>query len=676
MANRYDRLPGRDVVRLIRPASSGPGEGVETASIMSDVPPYNELGGYRIERLLGRGGMSAVYLAEHVRLKRKVALKVLSPELARDERFRERFIRESELAASLEDPNVLPIYEAGEQDGVLFIAMRYLDGTDLKTLLEQEAPLKPDRVAAILGQVASALDAAHAKGLVHRDVKPGNILVTRTASSPPADLAFLVDFGLTKRAASDSGLTGTGVFAGTLSYAAPEQFEGGPLDGRTDVYSLGCVLFECLTGVPPFRKEQDAALMHAHLSEPPPSAMALRPDLPPAIDGVVARAMAKPPDQRYQTAGDLAASVRDALTGEGSQPPGPPGRNPRVRLAVVAALALIVAAIAVVVLTRDEGAPGKSPSPSASTSGVALGEAPPPGSLVRIVPETGAIDLTIEDLTGLEPTRPVDPTIAVGEGGVWFYSASTSRPGLDSLTVIDEGTGAIVDEIAFGIAIGAGRALAVGSRTVWLIGAGEVDFVSRINPATLERLRTVTVDGAATDVVIGDGVLWVGSSLGSVTKLDPLTGATLGTIQVDATPDELAFGEGSLWALDQLGGEVIRIDPSNDRVVARIPVTGNLEDVAAGDGGVWVLDDLAGTVSQIDPDTDTIRDPIGVGPAPSAIAVGLGTAWITDAEDGKIYRVDPNLGSQAPIDLGAPLIAVAVDEATGSLWVAVLDRET
>ncbi|HEY7660871.1 MAG TPA: protein kinase [Actinomycetota bacterium] len=644
---------------------------------MSEVPPHSEIGGYRIERLIGRGGMSAVYLAEHARLKRKVALKVLSPELARDERFRERFIRESELAASLEDPNVLPIYEAGEQDGVLFIAMRYLDGTDLKTLLEQESPLEPDRVAVIIGQIASALDAAHAKGLVHRDVKPGNILVTRTASSPPADLAFLVDFGLTKRATSDSGLTGTGVFAGTLSYAAPEQFEGGPLDGRTDVYSLGCVVFECLTGVAPFRKEQDAALMHAHLHEPPPSATALRPDLPPAIDGVVARAMAKRPDQRYPRAGDLAAALRASL-GDGGSPEAPaPRRSGRRWLPIAAVVAVLVLATGIAVATLGEDPPSGPTSTGPNPSAPAPGQPPPPGSVNRFDPATGAVTLTVPDVSGLEATAVVDPSLAVGEGGLW---AHTWPPrGLNpSLIAMDETTGAVRGVIAIPAGIIGGTALAVADRTVWFTGGvvEAVDAVSRINPATLEPLPPVRVDdGSVTDIVLGGEVLFVGSTAGILTAFDALTGDELMQADLDAQPDELAFGAGWLWALDPLANQVMQIDPADGTVVQRIDVSGNLKDIAAGDGGVWVLDDLAGTVVQIDPETGAVGDAIRVGPAPSAIAVGLGSAWITDAEDGNIYRVDPQRGSPEPIDLGAPLIAVAVDEATGSLWVAVLDTE-
>ncbi len=236
-----------------------------------DLQPGTEVAGYRIVSTLGRGGMSVVYLAEHDWLQRKVALKVLAPQLAEDERFRERFVRESRLAASLDHPNVIPIYEAGGSGGDLFIAMRYVEGTDLRTLLHEGGALEPGRAVAIVRQVAAALDAAHEQGLVHRDVKPGNVLLARQRGSEAGEHVYLSDFGLTKRSASDSGITGTGQFVGTLDYAAPEQFKGGTPDARTDVYSLGCVLFECLTGSPPFTSENDAGLMYAHLQEPPPS---------------------------------------------------------------------------------------------------------------------------------------------------------------------------------------------------------------------------------------------------------------------------------------------------------------------------------------------------------------------------------------------------------------------
>ena len=268
------------------PPASRPRPAVRSSRV--DLQPGTEVAGYRIERTLGRGGMSVVYLAEHDWLQRKVALKVLAPQLAEDERFRERFVRESRLAASLDHPNVIPIFEAGASGADLFIAMRYVEGTDLRTLLHEGGALEPERAIAIVRQVAAALDAAHEQGLVHRDVKPGNVLLARQRGSEAGEHVYLSDFGLTKRSSSDSGITGTGQFVGTLDYAAPEQFKGGTPDARTDVYSLGCVLFECLTGRPPFTSENDAGLMYAHLQEPPPSVTADRPELPQEIDGVIA----------------------------------------------------------------------------------------------------------------------------------------------------------------------------------------------------------------------------------------------------------------------------------------------------------------------------------------------------------------------------------------------------
>jgi serine/threonine protein kinase len=201
-----------------------------------------ELAGYQIEGVIGRGGMSVVYLAEHVRLGRKVALKVLAPELAGSERFHDRFLRESKLAASIDHPNIVPIYDADETGGVLYIAMRYVEGLDLKQTIRDNGPLEPVRASVIVDQIASALDAAHARGLVHRDVKPANVLLTQ------GDHVYVSDFGLTKRAVSVSGLTETGQLIGTIDYVAPEQIRGDPVDHRADVYSLGCLLFECLTG--------------------------------------------------------------------------------------------------------------------------------------------------------------------------------------------------------------------------------------------------------------------------------------------------------------------------------------------------------------------------------------------------------------------------------------------
>jgi serine/threonine-protein kinase len=270
-----------------------------------------ELAGFRIEALVGRGGMGVVYRAEQLRYGRKIALKVLAPELAADEGFRDRFEQEWQTAARLEHPNIVPVYEAGEADGVLYIAMRYVEGIDLNALLGREGRLDPARALGIVGQVGVALDAAHARGLVHRDVKPGNILLS-SGSGLEGDHVYLTDFGVAKQTSTRSGLTKTGLFIGTVDYAAPEQIEGKPLDGRADVYALGCVLYQCLTGALPYEKESEVAMLYAHLMEPPPSLAAKRPDLPAALDDVIATALAKAPDDRYSTCRELVAAARTA----------------------------------------------------------------------------------------------------------------------------------------------------------------------------------------------------------------------------------------------------------------------------------------------------------------------------------------------------------------------------
>lgn len=272
-------------------------------AIQTDSLVGGELGGYRIESLIGRGGMGVVYLAEHRRLERQVALKVLAPELAGSEEFRERFLQESRIAAGLNHPNVIPIHDADEADGVLFIAMRFVDGENLGQLLAREGPLPPARALALVSQVAGALDAAHARGLVHRDVTPRNVLIAE------GDHAYLTDFGLSKRLSGTGPGTAPGEFLGTIDYVAPEHIVGEEIDGRADVYSLGCVLFECLAGEPPFARDRDVAAIFAHLNTEPPGLSERRPELPVALDAVIATALAKEPDQRYQSCRELAQAA-------------------------------------------------------------------------------------------------------------------------------------------------------------------------------------------------------------------------------------------------------------------------------------------------------------------------------------------------------------------------------
>jgi serine/threonine-protein kinase len=257
--------------------------------------------------------MSTVFLSESLRLARKVAVKILAQDLAEDDTFRERFVRESLIAASLDHPNVIPIYDAGEYEGLLYIAMRYVQGPQLKTVIESSGPLPAERLIPIMSQVGGALDAAHGRGLIHRDVKPGNILVDALGGQQPYDHVYLCDFGLTKQASSHTGLTQTGQFMGTIDYIAPEQIEGRDVDARTDIYSMGCVLYECLTGSVPFKKSTEAAVLWAHIQEQPVAATERNPDLPADVDGVIAKALDKSPDARYQSCADLVVGLRSVF---------------------------------------------------------------------------------------------------------------------------------------------------------------------------------------------------------------------------------------------------------------------------------------------------------------------------------------------------------------------------
>jgi Protein kinase domain len=279
--------------------------------------PGSIVGGYRIEELVGRGGMGVVYRATQVALRREVALKLIVPELAEDPEFRRRFERESRIAASIDHPSVIPVYEAGEADGLIYISMRLVDGRDLGQIVATEGQLEPGRAARIIAQVGDALDAAHASGLVHRDIKPANVLVE---PGPAEEVAYLTDFGLTKHIASDSRLTATGQFVGTVDYIAPEQVQGQPVDATTDVYALGCVLFQALTAEVPYPRDSSVAKIFAHVNDPVPLVSERAAEALAPFDGVVARAMAKHAESRFPSAGDLGRAALAAS--EGRRPAG------------------------------------------------------------------------------------------------------------------------------------------------------------------------------------------------------------------------------------------------------------------------------------------------------------------------------------------------------------------
>lgn len=408
---------------------------------MSEVlPPGTEIANYRVSRVLGRGGMGVVYMAEHVHLGRMAALKTISGVHADTPELRERFVRESRMAAQIDHPHIVPIYDAGEAAGQLYLAMRFVDGEDLDQLNERDAPLDPGRVLDVFDQVASALDAAHAQGLVHRDVKPANVLLE--PAGPGGRLhAYLADFGLTKHADADSGLTATGQVMGTVFYVAPEQIEGREIDRHADQYSLGCMLFESLTGARPFDADsQLLAILHAHAHNPRPQVTAHRPDLPPAIDTVVARALAVSADERFATCGEFVAAARAALEGEAP-----------VRAASAAGAPV----------SPEPEAAGAEPDPSAGAE-PAAGAEPPAGA---------------EPATVAEPSAPADRA-ATGEGR--GQAAQTApgvspppRPGGQAAAAAGETprrrrgalTGALVSALVLAGAVAAAAAL-------WPVGDG------------------------------------------------------------------------------------------------------------------------------------------------------------------------------------------------------------
>jgi serine/threonine-protein kinase len=283
--------------------------------------PGSQVAGYLLTEQIGQGGMAVVFRAHDERLDRTVALKILSPALADDEAFRLRFIRESKAAAAVDHPHIIPVFEAGEGGGALFIAMRHVSGGDAHSLISQNGPLAPVRAAEIVSQVASALDAAHAKGLVHRDVKPANMLLDASTGKNRPDHVYLSDFGLTKVSMQASALTGTGMVLGTLDYISPEQITGRPVNGRTDQYALACAAFELLTGAVPFARDEAMSVMYAQLSEPPPSVTSRRRDLPLAANQVFTRALSKDSANRYESCGGFADALREALQ---TQRPGSP----------------------------------------------------------------------------------------------------------------------------------------------------------------------------------------------------------------------------------------------------------------------------------------------------------------------------------------------------------------
>jgi serine/threonine protein kinase/glutamine cyclotransferase len=587
-----------------------------------------EFAGYRIESVLGRGGMGVVYLATDTRLGRQVALKLLSPDLSSDQRFRDRFIQESRMAAGLEHHGIVPVHEAGEHEGQLYIAMRHISGDDLASLIERDGPLSLDRTASIIEQVADALDTAHERGLIHRDVKPANILV----EAGRRDRAYLTDFGVTKRTASKSGLTQTGQFMGTVDYVAPEQIEGKEVDGRADQYSLGCVAYECLAGEAPFAKDSEVATIYAHLQEERPHPSTRRDGIPGTVDGVLAKAMAKRPEDRYDTCSAMAEALRQAATAPAVVPArtGPSRRA----LAIALAAALVVAAVAVlaVLATRDSGR--SSPSTSPSTTGP-VGTVP---ALARIDPRTNRVVRTFDFQAG---------ALAVDAGAVWALGSA-------EVVKINAATNTIVAHVPIrqvgGFAFSPGSySVAVGEGGVWVTAPPSLVKIdpSRNEVTESRPAKSVGCPSCPAGPLDPNGVraafgsVWVlNPTAGVLAKVDPDTLKTTSTVRIPI-PTGVAVGEGAVWMTNAIDDVLYRIDPATGKIAKKIALAGSASGVTVGDGAVWVASSSNGTVIRVDPAENRAVETIPVGRGVKALAVGAGALWAMNGVSGEVVRIDP-----------------------------------
>jgi serine/threonine-protein kinase len=553
------------------------------------IGPGTTIAGYVIEEQVGAGGMAIVFRARDAMLGRVAALKIMSPSIAADPEFRARFVRESRAIAAVEDPHIVPVYAAGEANGVLYIATRFIPGGDLAGLAARSGGLlAPERVTWLLGQVASALDAAHAAGLVHRDVKLANVLV----DSVPGRLehAYLSDFGLTKSTAFTTGLTVAGQFMGTPDYCAPEQVAGGEVDGRADQYALACAAFGLLTGSLPFTRPDPVATLLARLNDPVPAASARRPGLPPAVDAVLARGLARDPRERYPSCGQFAAALRDAVavpeqrwhpeapTSPGTvvffpQPPRRPvptagllawaRRRKRLVIGAAAALALVAAGtgVTLAVLPQPASATLLSTISPANGSGPILGmEFSADGTLVAA---------TDQDL------RQGAEVISVWNAGTGKSVATLALP--PSYDVITGTAFTGDDKTATAVAMHLNSAgllegpvvdyrwdLATGSRSVvYSLGAAQLAPTGTLRPVASGDLSLVAVGGpgggldvyhasgvpgalalppAGPDITnygfIGDKTIWVADRNGTIYLYDTGSGHQAGQV----TPWHSAHG--------------------------------------------------------------------------------------------------------------------------------------
>lgn len=600
-----------------------------------------DIGGYRIDRLLGRGGQSDVFLAHDPVLERPVALKLLKPSVG-DEESRARLLRESRLAAGLDHPNVIPIYEAGEADGILFIAMRYVDGTDLARILASEGVLSPARTLELLSPVAGALDASHARSIVHGDVKPSNILVA-VDRDDGSEHVYLSDFGLSLRREDEPAGQR---YAGSVGYSAPERILGEALTGRSDQYSLACVLFRCLTGIGLF-DGPEMRVLWAHAEEPPPAASERNPSLPGAIDRVLGRALAKEPEERFESCRVLCAESRKALG---------LGRRRLTRRQFVAVGAVTCGAVAAGV--------GSWVTLRGSTLQSLLTLAS--DAVVRIDPETAMPThaVRVEDASG---------PLVEGDGSLWLADKRNRR-----VLEIDPATARAARAFDIGPA-GDLKHIAAGAGVVFVGADPSVNLGLGLRRLDLSagRWSTVPTPVTVSAMTVHEGVLWTGCD--AFLRIDVETGVVTARISprtLDGA-DFAAATTAGLWFAGPTHGDVLAsgksqvffVDAETTTLGARVEVGTTVVGMAAGAGAVWMVgleDDL---VRRIDPVGPTVSDAFRVGRVPNAIAATDDAVWVTSSRDGTITRYDVRTADVRTAEIGG--VAQYLATVGGAVWAPV-----
>ncbi len=651
-------------------------------------------GRYRLVELLGRGGMGEVWRAYDTVMHRIVALKVLPANFAGDPVFQERFRREAHAAAGLDEPHIVPIYDFGEIDGQLYVTMRLIKGRDLQTVLT-DGPLSPARAVAIIGQVAQAVYAAHKVGLVHRDIKPSNILLGDN------DFAYLIDFGIA-RAAGETGLTRTGVTIGTWSYMAPERFQSGAADTRADIYALACVLYEALTGHPPFPGQSFEQVAVAHMLQPPPRPSQDQRGVPAAMDDVIATGMAKDPDQRYATTVELARAAHDATTMPLPRPdprtaapiniqatesaprhsaPAGVAQRPLRQLASesrrkhVQRLWVLAGVVALLVAAAGVGAVYflRGPTPSGGSAPVA---APQPGPAGVSTAPSGV------SAPPLGPPR-ITYTIQVGNGAFGVATdpsvnaAYVTDSAVNSLSVIDAANRTVTATIAVGRRP-VGVAVDPATRNVYVTNYDD-SSVSVIDPANRTVIATVAVGGHPGGVIVDPDThtcYVTNGDSGSVAVIDTTTHAVAATVPTGAGPNRVAVDPAAhrVYVTNSGNATVSVIDTSNRTVIGTVAIPAHPGGVAVDPAShsAYVTNGDNASVTVIDTATLKVIATIPVGQRPGAVATDPAshTAYVANYNDASVSVIDTTSRAVTGIpSVGNNPLGVAVDPTTHTAYV-------